>query len=71
MVDAAIAVQNGLNWFAARKRRRKSLIHPCLVRKCWRCSFGVWIHESLDLVRSAGVGAGHCAGFSRGHAEQR
>src|SRR5271155_4433535 len=58
MIDATIAVHNGLNRLAARKRRRKRRTSYRVVRKRWRCCFGVWIHASLDLVRSAGWAPG-------------
>jgi hypothetical protein len=52
MIDAAVAMYNGFDRFAACKRRQNKLICGRPVRESYLC-FGVKVHSSLGLVRAA------------------
>jgi hypothetical protein len=74
MVDAAVVMHYGFDRLAVCEWRRKRRAGCRLVRKSWPCCFGVWIHESLDLVRSAGRSPGNApdlAGVTRNKGEIR
>jgi hypothetical protein len=58
MVNPAVTMQNSLDGLTTREWRRKSPHAGRLAGKRWRYYFGVWVHESLDLVRTAGRAPG-------------
>ena len=51
-------MQNSFDGLTTGEWRRKCQRAGRLVGKRWRYSFGVWVHESLYLVRTAGRAPG-------------